>query len=129
VRYKIPHTKLEMSVWYPTHSSSVWETQRTALHGHEKCVRLRRALFKDKIIRALDFCSSAIARFSVMCQVFYDLHRQTSVLLCSYGLECHSIAVPVPHAHLHCYYGCKLTLSRSSVFISLPTYDPRIEYD
>jgi len=24
----IPPTKLEMSVWYPTHSSSVWETQR-----------------------------------------------------------------------------------------------------
>ena len=120
-----------MSVWYPTHSSSVWETQHTALHGHEKYVRLGRALFKDKIIRALDFRSSAIARFSVMCQFFliYDLHRQTSVLLCSYDLGCHSIAVPVPHAHLHCYYGCKLTLSRSSVFISLPTYDPRIEYD
>ena len=28
VWYKITHTKLEMSVWYPTHSLSVWETQR-----------------------------------------------------------------------------------------------------
>ena len=26
--YKLPLTKVETSVWYPTHSSSVWETQR-----------------------------------------------------------------------------------------------------